>query len=154
MGQLEKPSEAIREFVAFRCGGQEFCLDIMAVREIRSAAPATPLPHVPAYLRGLINLRGTVLPVIDFATRLGIASNAFSTQSVIIVAWIGSRLVGLEVDSVSDIITINASALQPAPVFVECSLQSFVRVVATVDNRMICVIALETLLPLDDIEAA
>ena len=60
-----------REYITFRIGSQEFCIDIMAVREIRGWTPATPLPHAPGFVRGVINLRGAVLPIIDLAERLG-----------------------------------------------------------------------------------
>ena len=61
-----------RELIAFRIGEQEFCVDIMSVREIRGWTPATPLPHAPSYVRGVINLRGAVLPIVDLAARLGL----------------------------------------------------------------------------------
>ena len=73
MSETNKASDPKqRELVAFRIGAQEFCIDVMAVREIRGWAPITPLPHSPAYVRGLINLRGTVLPIVDVGARLGL----------------------------------------------------------------------------------
>src|ERR1041385_2176052 len=92
-----------RELISFLIGGQQFCVDIMAVREIRGWSQATPLPHAPHYVQGMINLRGTVLPIIDMSARLGIATGDAAGRRVIIVVWIGSRLVGLLVDGVCDI---------------------------------------------------
>lgn len=63
---------ATRELISFRVGAQEFCVDIMVVREIRGWTPATPLPHAPAYMRGVVNLRGAVLPIVDLSERLGL----------------------------------------------------------------------------------
>src|SRR6266446_4684305 len=73
-----------RELIAFRLGAQEFCVDIMAVREIRGWTDATPLPHAPDYVRGMINLRGTVLPVVDMSVRFGLPVNDLASRKVII----------------------------------------------------------------------
>lgn len=77
-----------RELISFRIGAQEFCVDIMAVREIRGWTPATPLPHSPAYVRGVINLRGAVLPIVDLAERLGLPPSTPTQRHVIIVAQV------------------------------------------------------------------
>ncbi|MCQ3971320.1 chemotaxis protein CheW, partial [Klebsiella pneumoniae] len=74
-----------RELIAFRIGDQEFCVDIRSVREIRGWAPATPLPQSPAYVRGVLNLRGAVLPIIDLSSRLGLGTAEPSARHVIIV---------------------------------------------------------------------
>src|SRR6478752_8151648 len=92
------PSSANREFVAFRVGAQEFCIDIMGVREIRGWTPATPLPHAPVYVRGVINLRGAVLPIVDLAMRFGLGLTEPTPRSVIIVVQVHQQVVGLLVD--------------------------------------------------------
>ena len=79
------------ELVSFRIGEQEFCVDIMAVREIRGWAPATPLPQTPPYMRGVINLRGAVLPILDLAVRLELPATEPSARSVIIVIAADNR---------------------------------------------------------------
>ena len=86
---------------------QEFCIDIMSVREIRGWTPATALPHAPAYVRGVINLRGSVLPIVDLAERLGFPPTDASARQVIIVVQVGAQIVGLLVDAVSDILTLT-----------------------------------------------
>jgi purine-binding chemotaxis protein CheW len=135
------------EVVAFRVGEQEFCIDIMAVREIRGWTQATSLPHVPEYVRGVINLRGTVLPVIDLAVRFGGSSSKGSARDVIIVTQIGSQLVGLLVDGVSDILTINRSAIQQTPNVASELAETFVKGLIALDGRMISLIDLEDVLP-------
>src|SRR5689334_24755425 len=95
-----------RELISFRVGAQEFCVEIMAVREIRSWTDVTPLPHAPPYVRGMINLRGTVLPVIDMGPRLNIPVDDQMKRRVIIVVWIGGKLVGLIVDAGCDILAL------------------------------------------------
>ena len=96
-----------RELISFRIGDQEFCVDIMAVREIRGWTPATALPHSPAYVQGVINLRGAVLPIVDLAARLGLKPAEPTVRHVIIVAQVGEQVVGLLVDAVSDILTVT-----------------------------------------------
>ncbi len=102
-----------RELMAFRIGAQEFCVDIMAVREIRGFAPATPLPQSPAFVRGVINLRGAVLPIIDLSARLGFPPAEPTARHVIMVVQVGNQTVGLLVDAVSDILTV-AQRIDPA----------------------------------------
>jgi purine-binding chemotaxis protein CheW len=87
----------------------------MSVREIRGWTEPTPLPHAPAHVRGVINLRGTVLPVIDLAHRLGMAPLTGNARNVIIVVQAGDQLTGLLVDAVSDIIVLPKSSLQQPP---------------------------------------
>ncbi|MFM9942566.1 MAG: chemotaxis protein CheW [Hyphomicrobiaceae bacterium] len=143
-----------REFVAFRIGAQEFCIDIMSVREIRGWTPATMLPHAPPYVRGVINLRGAVLPIIDLPTRLGLPSVEPTARHVIIVAQVGRQLVGLLVDAVSDILTTTDDRVQPTP-DVACEVaKAFVRGVLAIEGRMISLITLDNVLPTAIREAA
>ncbi|MGL1418908.1 chemotaxis protein CheW, partial [Vibrio parahaemolyticus] len=86
-------------------GTQEFCIDIMSIREIRGWTPATPLPKSPSFVRGVINLRGTVLPIVDLAVRLGFAPSEPTARHAIMVSQIGQQVVGLLVEGVSDIFT-------------------------------------------------
>ena len=151
--QNNSPTKS-RELISFLIGGQQFCVDIMAVREIRGWSQATPLPHAPAYVQGMINLRGTVLPIIDMSARLGIAAVGAASRRVIIVVWIGARLVGLLVDGVGDILTVTDDMLQATPDGASDTLRVFVNAVLTVEDRMVCLIALEHLLPELDEAAA
>lgn len=104
-----------RELIAFRVGAQEFCVNIMSVREIRGWTPATPMPHAPPYVLGVINLRGAVLPIVDLSARLGMTPADPTVRHVIIVAQVKSQVVGLLVDAVSDILTITDDKIQPTP---------------------------------------
>jgi len=136
-----------RELISFRIGEQEFCVDIMAVREIRGWTPATPLPQSPPFICGVINLRGAVLPIMDLSARLGFATAVTSARSVIIVVKVGERMIGLLVDAVSDILMITDDMLQVAPDVACDRVRSFVRGLISIDNRMISLIALDRLLP-------
>jgi len=146
--------ESGRELVSFRAGDQEYCVDIIAVREIRGWTPCTTLPQSPAYVCGVINLRGAVLPIIDFNARLGRGPTVPSARNVIIVTHIGARLVGLLVDAVSDILTVAMGSIQPTPDVACDTVKSFVRGILTVNERMISLVALDRILPELQAEAA
>jgi purine-binding chemotaxis protein CheW len=135
------------ELMAFRIGAQEFCIDIVSVREIRGWTPATALPHSPAFVRGVINLRGAVLPIIDLAARLGLASVEPTSRHVIIVAQVGRQTIGLLVDAVSEILTVADGAVQPTPDVASEMAKTFVRGVLAMNGRMISLIALDEILP-------
>jgi purine-binding chemotaxis protein CheW len=144
-----------RELIAFRIGEQEFCVDIMSVREIRGWTPATPLPRSPAYMKGVINLRGVVLPIIDLGARFGLATNEPTERHVIMVAHVSSRLVGLLVDAVSDIVQLSDAAIQPTPDVASEQVKSFVKGIFAVEGgRMISLIDLNNVLPEGEAEAA
>jgi purine-binding chemotaxis protein CheW len=140
------------ELLSFRVEDQEYSVDIMSVREIRSWTRATSIPHAPTYVRGVINLRGTVLPVVDLALRLGIQSQEPNERSVIIVVDIGGRAVGLRVDAVSDILSVPSEALQAPPDLLAEEAADFIRALTIVEGRMIRVLDARTVLPaLEDV---
>lgn len=144
----------MRELISFRIGAQEFCVDIMAIREIRGWTAATALPQSPSFVRGVINLRGAVLPIVDLASRLGFESTEANDRNVIIVAQIGEQVVGLLVDAVSDILTITDDMIQPTPDVASETAKTFVRGLIPMDGRMISLIGLERVLPDLELEAA
>jgi purine-binding chemotaxis protein CheW len=144
---------ANRELIAFRVGKQEFCINVMTVREIRGWTAATALPRAPRYVRGVINLRGAVLPIVDLAVRLGLPSTEPTARNVIIVVQIAHQQIGLLVDAVSDILTTNDNNIQPAPDVASDLVKSFVKGLLPVDGRMISLISLDHVLPAE-LEAA
>jgi purine-binding chemotaxis protein CheW len=145
--QTASSSAAQRELVAFRMGAQEYCVDIRSVLEIRGWAPATHLPSSPSYVRGVINLRGTVLPIIDLGARLGLQVSAPSARHVIIVARIDRKTVGLLVEAVSDILTVAEDVIQPTPDIACETVRAFVKGIIAIDGEMISLITLDGLLP-------
>lgn len=104
-----------RQLITFYLTGQTFGLDIMAIREIRAWTSPTRLPQSPDHVAGVVNLRGTVLPVMDLAARLGWEPTAKTERNVIIVAEIAGQLKGLIVDGLSDIVTVQEEDIQPSP---------------------------------------
>ena len=135
------------EIISFHLAGQVFCVNIMAVREIRGWAPSTTLPHTPDHVLGVINLRGSVIPVIDMAIRLGLKPIEPTERSAIIVTQIASKLVGLLVENVSDMITVKNSDLQPAPDVLPEAERALTRAIIPVNNEMICYLDLDALFP-------
>ncbi len=142
------------ELLTFQVGKQEYAIDIMSVREIRGWSKATPLPHAPSFVRGVINLRGTVLTIVDLAERLGMGRTEATERNVIIVVHTGKETVGLLVDAVSDILAINKSDLQAPPEMSADNNQTFVSSLMIADERMIRILALAAALPAESMEVA
>jgi len=134
-----------RQLITFEIGDRRLGIDIMAVREIRAWSPATPLPNVPAHVRGVVNLRGVVLPVIDLRLRLGWGTTDPSARHVIIVVRIADQLQGIIVDAVSDIVTLVPDHIQPVPEVGEVTATAFLEGIATIDDRLIMILGLDRL---------
>jgi purine-binding chemotaxis protein CheW len=146
MAEVTKSKQA-REFIAFRVGTQDFCVDVMSVREIRGWTPATALPQSPSYMRGVINLRGAVLPIVDLAARLGFPMSEPTARHVIIVTQMQQHVVGLLVDAVSDILTITDETIQQTPEIASQATKDFVKGILAIENRMIGLLELESVFP-------
>lgn len=135
------------EIISFHLGEQVFCVNIMSVREIRGWAPSTMLPHSPPHVLGVINLRGSVIPVIDMAIRLGLPAIKPTERSAIIVTNIAGKLVGLLVENVSDMITVKGEDLQPAPEVMPTAERGLTKAIIPVAEQMICYLDLDALFP-------
>lgn len=134
-----------RELITFEVSGQIFALDIMAIREIRAWTPVTPMPRVPHYVAGVVNLRGTVLPVMDLAARLGWGATEATPRHAIIVCQINGQAHGLIVDSVSDIVTMPHDSLQAPPTSGQDEVIPFLEGLAAIDEQMVMILDLPSL---------
>ncbi len=134
-----------RQYITFIANGQEFAANIMAIREIRGWTDTTPLPNVPSYVRGVINLRGMVLPVIDLKARLGLGMTEATVKHVIIVVNSGERTIGLLVDAVSDILTVSRQEIQSVPDVMRETQNDYVEGIAVLDGRMITLLGMTKL---------
>ncbi|PLK26654.1 chemotaxis protein CheW [Novosphingobium sp. TH158] len=143
-----------REFITFEVEGQLFGIDIMAIREIRAWTPVTRLPSVPDYVAGVVNLRGTVLPVVDLAARLGWKATDPTSRHAIIVVHVDGQARGMIVDSVSDIVTIAADALQPPPATSGDAIVPFLEGLAAIEDRMVMVLDLKAVGASEDLAIA
>lgn len=149
----ENRTESI-ELLTFRIAEQEYALDIMSVREIRGWTHATPLPHAPNYMKGVINLRGTVLPVMDLSVRLGLTKQEQDDRNVIIVVKLEDTMTGLLVDAVSDIVALSPEDMQPPPELSSNAAEAVVSALTLIDERMVRVLDLNaTIKDLEEIAA-
>jgi len=106
-----------QQFLTFLLDDQEYGLEIFKIREIRGYAPVTPIPNVPPHVRGVMNLRGTVLPVVDLRMKFHLPLVEYNKYTVIVIATVGEKTVGLLVDAVSDVLMIGSDAIRDAPDF-------------------------------------
>jgi purine-binding chemotaxis protein CheW len=136
-----------RELVGFRVGEQAFCIDITSVLEIRGWTPTTPLPRAPDYMKGVVNLRGVVLPIIDLAARLGLPTKEPSARHAIMVVKCGSRTVGLLVEAVSDIVELDDGMRQQTPDMGDDGGPGVIAGIFAVDGEMISLLDLDNVLP-------
>ena len=133
-----------RQFVTFTLGEQQYCVDIMSVREIRASNVITPLRSAPDYVRGVINLRGTIVPVIDLRTRFALGRTELN-QGIVVVVTIEGRLNGLLVDGVSDILTVRQGDIAAIPETDGEVRNPFFDGLITQGDAMLIVVALERL---------
>lgn len=137
-----------REVVSFKVAEQDFCIDIGVVREIRGWTPTTVLPHAQDYVKGVVNLRGSVVAVVDLSARLGFGPTIPQARHIIIIVMIGNQTIGLLADVVSDILTIDDAAMRPVPDIASEVARDFISNVVTFeDGRMLRKIDLARVLP-------
>jgi len=134
-----------RELITFSIGQQDFCMDIMLVREIRGWTKVTMLPHSPADVLGVMNLRGAVVPIVDLSARLGLGPCKPSKRDVIIIAHIGNQTVGFLVTAVSDIVGISPDEIQPMPKVGGLDENSFVQGIIASGDRTLRVLDINEL---------
>lgn len=132
-----------RQYISFTIGDEEYGVDVMAIREIKGWIAATELPKTPPFIRGVINLRGAIVPILDLRARFTGMRTEASERHVIIVVAIGSRVAGILVDAVADIISVATSDIQPVPQLDHGTTASFLAGLVTVDGRMVALLDLE-----------
>ncbi|MFK0206355.1 chemotaxis protein CheW [Agrobacterium sp. NPDC090283] len=137
------PTNATLEIIAFHLGEQQFCIKTTSIREIRGWAAATPLPHAPRHVLGVMNLRGSVIPVIELAAKLGVPSSIDTSRSAIVVVEVGQGVLGLVVDRVSDILSIGTDRIQPVPDFGAAFDPAFSYGIIPLDHGMVCFLDLD-----------
>lgn len=134
------------ELISFEIGGQEYCIDISVVREIRGWTPTTAMPQTPDYIRGVINLRGTVMPVLDLRNRLGLGRTEPSSRHVIVVVQQDVRMAGLLVDAVQETFMVDAALLQTPPEM-DTDGNLFVDAISPLEGRMLSRLIVGALMP-------
>jgi purine-binding chemotaxis protein CheW len=142
------------ETISFSIGDEQYGVDIMAVREIKGWSEITLLPKQPDYVRGVLNLRGVMVPIIDLRCRFGQGKTEATPLHVVIVVQVEARLVGLLADRVLDILAFEASQVQPVPQVARASSVGFLSGLITIDGTMIALVDLQNLLADEQFMAA
>ncbi len=141
-----KAREATREVLVFVLGTEEYGVDILTVQEIRGYEKVTPLPQAPDYLKGIVNLRGIIVPVIDLRVKFRMAEPRYDATTVVVILRIGGRVIGIVVDGVSDVVALTAAEVRPAPQLGSMVDSSFLAGLATQNERMILLLDIEKFL--------
>ena len=136
----------LREFLAFKIGNEEYGVDILRVQEIRSYEKPTAIANAPAELKGVVNLRGVIVPIIDLRLKLGLTAVQYDHLTVVIVLNIGQHVVGVVVDGVSDVLTLEREQLRPVPLLGSHLDPDHFLAIGTVGSRMLLLLAIEKLL--------
>lgn len=139
---------ASNQFLTFLLGGQDFGVEILQVREIRNFTKLTPIPNMPASIKGVLNLRGTVVPIVDLRIRLGMPAVEYDRFTVIIVVNVNERIMGVVVDAVSDVLNVDGDALV-APPSMGNTDTSFVTGLAKSEDRLVTLLNFQHLLDVD-----
>ena len=134
------------EFLSFRLGNEDYAIDILQVREIRAHEPVTHIANAPAYLKGVINLRGAIVPIVDMRVKLALANANYDASTVVIILNIANRAVGVVVDAVSDVVALAKDEVRPPPTWHGGIETGFIRGLAPVDDRLLIVIDIAGLL--------
>ena len=143
---LDVSDENTRQLIAFSLGEQHFCVEIMSVREIRAWTGTTELPNTAAFVRGVINLRGVIVPIIDLRTRFGQGETDPTKSHVVVIVEVGDKLNGLLVNAVTDILTIRADNVQTIPETDGETENPYLDGLIRQENGMVALIALDRLL--------
>jgi len=136
----------LREFLAFKLGAEEYGIDILRVQEIRSYEEPTRIANAPSFIKGVVNLRGVIVPIIDMRMKFNLEQANYDDFTVVIVLNIGSRVVGMVVDAVSDVITLKPDQLRPVPEFSSAIASDHILAIGAVENRMLILVDIEKLM--------
>lgn len=147
------------QYLTFMLAGEEYGVDILRVQEIKGWDSVTPIPNTPDYIRGVINLRGTIVPIVDLRRRFNLETVEYGPVTVVIVLRVEdpnggkSRVMGLVVDAVSDVYNVPESAIKAAPDFGSVVDVNFVHGLATLENAMVIILNIDHLLNADEMSA-
>lgn len=144
---------ATQQFLTFTVGGKEYGVDIMTVREIKGWSETTRLPNSPEYMRGVMNLRGLIIPIFDLFARFTGNQTTASVKHVVIILAVGERNIGILVDAVSDILTVSSKDIQPAPDMDTRVDAQFINGLISLENRMVVLLEVKNLFDAKDLES-
>jgi purine-binding chemotaxis protein CheW len=134
------------EFLAFTLGNEEYGIDIQRVQELRGYESVTRIANSPDYIKGVVNLRGTIVPIIDMRIKLNLGEPTYDQFTVVVVINLGNRTIGMVVDSVSDVITLTPDQIKPAPQMGSALDSDYLIGLGTIDDRMLILVDVVTLM--------
>lgn len=141
---ISPPSAEFKsEFLSFTLGQEEYGIDIQKVQELRGYEAVTHIANAPASFKGVVNLRGTIVPIIDMRIRFGLGEPTYNEFTVVIILNIGGRTLGMVVDSVSDVITLTAEHIKPAPQMGSALGSDHLIGIATLEERLVILLDIE-----------
>lgn len=143
----------VSQYLSFALGEQEYGVEILKVQEIKGYSGITPIPNTPPHVRGVMNLRGTVIPVVDLRARFGMEEREYTKFTVIIVVTVGTKIKGLVVDAVSDVLDVARNDIKPAPELGGRTDARFITGLATIGERLVVLLDIDTLLSEQDAAA-
>ena len=135
-----------QEFLTFTLGPEEYAIDILKVQEIRGYEQPTTIANSPSFIKGVINLRGTIVPIVDLRIKFGVGEAAYTPFTVVIILNIGTRVVGIVVDGVSDVTSLRSDQMRPAPEFAATVDTRYINGLGTIAERMLIVVDIERLM--------
>lgn len=134
------------QYLTLRLGSESYAIDIMRVQEIRSYEEPTKMANSPSFIKGVINLRGVIVPIVDLRMKLNVSTVEYNEFTVVIILNVRGTVIGAVVDAVSDVVTLEASQIKPAPQFESAIDSRFILGLAQVGERMLIVMNMESLL--------
>lgn len=146
MDQLVAPAE----YLTFALGQEEYGVEILKVQEIRGYTPVTPIPNTPAYIKGVMNLRGTIIPVVDLRLKLAMRETEYSPFTVTIVVTVGTKVKGLIVDAVSDVLSIPRTDIQATPDLGAPLSARFIQGMAKTGDKLVALLDIDRVLGDDE----
>lgn len=139
-------TEASREYLTFTLGDEEYGIDILKVQEIRGYDAVTKIANAPVFIKGVINMRGVIVPIIDMRLKFHLGQVEYNEFTVVIILNVAGRVVGIVVDGVSDVIALKREQIRPAPEFGALLDTAYIDGLTTLDERMIIMVDIEKLI--------
>ena len=148
--QAAVAAKQANEFLTFTLGDEEYGVEILKVQEIRSYEEPTTIANAPAFIKGVVNLRGVIVPIVDMRIKFGLSKAEYNQFTVVIILNVAHRVVGMVVDSVSDVLQLSGEQIREAPQFGASLDAEYITGLGTVDERMLILIDIEKLMTSSD----
>ena len=143
---LPARAQGVSEFLAYRLGSEEYGIDIQKVQELRGYDAVTAIANTPAFIKGVVNLRGIIVPIVDMRIKFNLGSPVYDQFTVVIILNISGRIMGMVVDSVSDVITLTPEQIKPAPAMGTAVDTDYLMGLGTIEERMLILLDIDCLM--------